>query len=56
MKESAYLINIARGPVVSAEAFDIYKMEPPSQATLYSLDYDNVLFSPHVVRISYECS
>ena len=62
MKESAYLINIARGPVVSAEAlgkkqisgvaFDIYEMEPPSQATLYSLDCDNVLFSPDVVRIS----
>jgi phosphoglycerate dehydrogenase-like enzyme len=65
MKSSAYLVNIARGPIVDEEALthalregwiggaglDVFEQEPlPSDSPLWGLE--NVLISPHVAGFS----
>lgn len=68
MKESALLINCARGPVVDNEALkdalnndeiagagiDVFDMEPPLKADYCLLDAKNCLLTPHVGFATYE--
>ena len=67
MKESAYLINVSRGPVVNEEGLlmalrekriegavlDVYWQEPPP-ADHPLLKMDNVLLTPHVAGVTEE--
>jgi len=62
MKESAYLINCARGPIVNSEALaealnkekiagagiDVFEMEPPIPAKHPLLNAKNTILTPHV--------
>ena len=66
MKETAYLINAARGELVDEEALyeslkagriagaalDVYSTEPPSASPLIKLG--NVLATPHIAAYTYE--
>ncbi len=66
MKETAYLINAARGELVDEEALyehlkagriagaalDVYSTEPPLASPLIKLD--NVLATPHIAAYTYE--
>jgi len=66
MKETAYLINAARGELVDEEALyesletgriagaalDVYSAEPPLASPLIKLD--NVLATPHIAAYTYE--
>ena len=69
MKETAYLINVGRGPIVDEEALsdalnnnliagaglDVFEKEPlPSTSPLYSVDPQKVVFTPHVAWGSVE--
>uniref|UniRef100_UPI0030011333 hypothetical protein n=1 Tax=Anunuuluaehu liula TaxID=3049639 RepID=UPI0030011333 len=70
MKRTSFLINTARGPVVSTEALsialknqmikaaalDVYEIEPPTSYILSSLNYESILLSPHNAGVSFECS
>ena len=70
MKRTSFLINTARGPVVSIKALsmalknkiikgaalDVYEIEPPTSYILSSLNYENMLLSPHHAGMSFECS
>ena len=67
MKKTAYLINVARGPVVNREALykalkekwiagaalDVFWEEPPNpNDPLFKLD--NIIVTPHVAGVTYE--
>jgi lactate dehydrogenase-like 2-hydroxyacid dehydrogenase len=66
MKETAYLINASRGPVVDEKALvkalqekkiagaglDVFEMEPKAEPELY--DLDNVVLAPHIASASIE--
>jgi len=66
MKESAYLINTARGGIVDeialfevlqkkkirGAAIDVYSLEPPWESPLLALD--NVICTPHTASDSFE--
>ena len=66
MKESAYLINTARGELVDEDtlydclkarriagaALDVFETEPPHSSPLLQLD--NVLATPHIAAYTYE--
>lgn len=69
MKETAYLINTARGPIVdenalfialkerwiAGAALDVFEKEPPKQSPLLSAEIsDRILLSPHVSGLSGE--
>ena len=67
MKNSAYLINMARGPIVSevalcqalkdkmiaGAALDVFEQEPPPDNSEL-LSMDNVVFSPHNAALTKE--
>lgn len=60
MKNSAYIINCARGGIIDEEALiealenneiagaalDVFEEEPPSDSPL--LEFDNVVLTPHI--------
>jgi len=64
MKPTAYLINVARGPIVDEQALikalrekriagaglDVFVREPPYDSPL--LELDNVVVGPHVAALS----
>jgi len=66
MKETAYLINASRGPVVDEKALvkalqekkiagaglDVFEMEPKAEPELYEMD--NVVLAPHIASASIE--
>ena len=66
MKETAYLINASRGPVVDEKALvkalqekkiagaalDVFEMEPAAEPELYEMD--NVVLAPHIASASTE--
>jgi len=66
MKNTAYLVNLARGELVDEEALceflqqnriagaavDVYAVEPPQTSPLLRLD--NVLATPHIAAYTYE--
>ena len=69
MKDTAYLINVGRGPIIDEEALsdalnnnliagaglDVFEKEPlPSTSPLYSVDPQKVVFTPHVAWGSVE--
>lgn len=69
MKDTAYLINVGRGPIIDEEALsdalnnnliagaglDVFEKEPlPSTSPLYSVDPHKVVFTPHVAWGSVE--
>ena len=70
MKKNTILINVARGAVVDEEAVtnaiingdiaglgvDVYSTEPMQENSPYQriLDYDNVMFTPHMAWGAYE--
>uniref|UniRef100_UPI00300392CF hypothetical protein n=1 Tax=Anunuuluaehu liula TaxID=3049639 RepID=UPI00300392CF len=69
MKRTSFLINTARGPIIYREALsaalknkiikgvalNFYEIKQPSLDILSSLNYNNILFNPHNVSISFEC-
>lgn len=66
MKDTAYLINASRGPVVDEKALvkalrekkiagaalDVFEMEPAAEPELYEMD--NVVLAPHIASASIE--
>ena len=66
MKETSYLINASRGPVVDEKALvkalqenkiagaglDVFEMEPKAEPELYEMD--NVVLAPHIASASVE--
>ena len=66
MKETAYLINASRGPVVDEKALvkalqekkiagaglDVFEMEPKAESELYEMN--NVVLAPHIASASIE--
>jgi len=62
MKESSFLINTARGPIVNTEdlayalknkiiskaAVDVFDVEPPIPSSNPLLDLDNIIVTPHI--------
>lgn len=69
MKETAYIINVGRGPIIDEKALsdalnngeiagaglDVFEKEPlPSTSPLYSVDPHKVVFTPHVAWASKE--
>ena len=68
MKKSAYLINLARGPVVVAQdladalnheviagaAVDVFDKEPPLDKTEPLLNAKNTILTPHIAFASHE--